>query len=75
MYYGEYTLRSVVRYILTSTVTRPLLFEVRAWLRVALERCTLLEELGATHKEVSLISHPVISVKGLSFESFHFRKK
>ena len=31
-------------------------------------------ELGATHKEVSLISHPVISIKGLSFESFHLKK-
>ena len=55
-------------------MTRPLLFELRAQLRVALERCSLLEELGATHKEVSLISHPVISVKGLSFESFHLKK-
>ena len=55
-------------------MTRPLLFELRARLRVALKKCSLLEELGATHKEVSLISHPVISVKGLSFESFHFRK-
>ena len=35
---------------------------------------TLTLELGATHKEVSLISHPVISVKGLSFESFHLKK-
>ena len=41
--------------------------------RGALERCSLLEELGATHKEVSLISHRVISVKGLSFKSFHFK--
>jgi hypothetical protein len=57
-------------------VTRPLLFELRARLRVALERYSLLEEeLGATHKEVSLISLCVISVKGLSFESFHFKKE
>ena len=35
---------------------------------------TLTLELGATHKEVSLISHPVISGKGLSFESFHLKK-
>ena len=33
------------------------------------------EELGATYKEVSLISHCVISMKGLSFESFHLKKK
>ena len=32
------------------------------------------EELGATHKEVSLISHRVISVKVLSFVSFHLKK-
>ena len=32
------------------------------------------EELGATHKERSLISHRVISVKGLSFVSFHLKK-
>lgn len=33
-------------------------FQVRERLRVALERCSLLEEeLGATHKEVSLINH------------------
>ena len=57
-------------------MTRSLLFELRARLRVALERCSWLEEeLGATHKEVSLISHRVISVKGLSFVSFHFKKR
>ena len=38
-----------------NSVTRPLSFQVRERLRVALERCSLLEEeLGATHKEVSL---------------------
>ena len=57
-------------------MTRPLLFELRVRLRVALERYSLLEEeLGATYKEVSLISHCVISMKGLSFESFHFKKE
>ena len=44
-------------------MTQPLLFELRAQLQVALERCSLLEEeLGATHKEVSFISRRVISV-------------
>ena len=39
-------------------MTRPLLFELRVRLRVALERYSLLEEeLGATHKGVSLINH------------------
>lgn len=36
-------------------------FQVRERLRVALERCSLLEEeLGATHKEVSFINHRVV---------------
>ncbi|XP_055252839.1 liprin-alpha-1-like, partial [Moschus berezovskii] len=40
--------------------------KLRERLGIALERCHLLEEeLGATHKQVSLISHRVISVKVL----------
>ena len=59
-----------------NSVTRPLSFQVRERLRVALERCSLLEEeLGATHKEVSLISHRVISAKGLSLLSLHYKKE
>lgn len=43
-------------------------FQVRERLRVALERCSLLEEeLGATHKEVSLMSHHVFEVRALHF--------
>ena len=37
--------------------------------RGALERCSLLEELGATHNRVSWIIHRVISVSSVQFSS------
>ena len=60
--------KSVLTHIHTATHSDSApLIELRVWLYVELE-------LGATHKEVSLISHPVISIKGLSFQSFHLKK-
>lgn len=50
--------------------------QVRERLRVALERCSLLEEeLGATHKEVSMDSVMGLDLMGLILITYFYKYK